>query len=140
MLEIHPLLLLITIVLFLALIFVLNCVVYKPLVAFMDERAKLLAKGDTEAESAAQTVKELEAKRTSILKEARDKAAAIKSEALEAAKLSAQKIVDAKKAEIAESYAKFEADLASQQQELRGLLVQNSPEFKEALAQKMRQI
>ncbi len=95
----------------LVLIFVLNKMIFKPLVAVLDEREKRVKEGADAQEQALQTVEESEAKyRTAVIHARRDaqskrqemhkKIEAIRDEKMQAAREQASSLADENKAEL----------------------------------------
>ena len=105
MLDINPLLLSITIVVFLILIAVLNSLLFKPLFNYMNERDASIKNdldkvGNNDAEIA-----ELTAQAQNIVNEAKLEAAALREKVIAEAKELAESKIEAKRAELAENRA-----------------------------------
>lgn len=140
MLDISPLLLMSTAVVFLILIAVLNSVLYKPLFAFMENRDldiqnDLAAVGSNDSE-----VSTLNETAQSIISEARLKAAAEREKVIADAKQAAEAELSAKRAELAKAYETFEADLAKEREALQAALNGQAAVFKEAVNAKISNI
>ncbi len=140
MLDISPLLLISTAVVFLILIAVLNGMLYKPLFDFMEKRDRdiqndLAAVGDNDAEVAT-----LNATAQSIVNEARLAAAAEREKVIAEAKKAAEAELEAKRAELAKAYEAFEAELAGEREALESSLRAQAPVFEKAVAAKINQI
>lgn len=140
MLDISPLLLISTAVVFLILIAVLNGMLYKPLFAFMEKRDQdiqndLAAIGSNDAEVSA-----LNETADSIISEARLQAAEEREKVIADAKNAAEAAIGAKRAELAKAYAAFEAELATERENLRNALSAEVPAYVEAVNAKISKI
>ncbi|WP_345974675.1 FoF1 ATP synthase subunit B' [Sulfurimonas sp. HSL3-7] len=140
MLDINPLLLSITIVVFLVLIAVLNSLLFKPLFNYMNERDASIKNdldkvGNNDAEIAALT-----AQAQSIVNEAKLEAAALREKVIAEAKELAESKIEAKRAELAKDKAEFEKSLAESREDLKSSLLSQLPLFKEAVKAKFSQI
>jgi F-type H+-transporting ATPase subunit b len=140
MLDINPLLLGITIVVFLILIAVLNSLLFKPLFNYMNERDASIKNdldkvGNNDAE-----IVELTAKAQSIINEAKLEAAALREKVIAEAKELADSKIEAKRAELAKDKAEFEKSLAESRENLKSSLLSQVPLYKEAVKAKFSQI
>jgi F-type H+-transporting ATPase subunit b len=140
MLDINPLLLGITIVVFLILIAVLNSLLFKPLFNYMNERDASIKNdldkvGNNDAE-----IVELTAKAQSIINEAKLEAAALREKVIAEAKELAESKIEAKRAELAKDKAEFEKSLAESRENLKSSLLSQVPLYKEAVKAKFSQI
>jgi len=140
MLDINPLLLSITIVVFLILIAVLNSLLFKPLFTYMEERdASIKADQDRVGNNDAE-IAELTAEAASIVNEAKLEAAAIREKVVAEAKELAESKIEAKRAELAKDKLEFEKSLAETREELKTTLLSQVPLYKEAVKAKFSQI
>ena len=140
MLDINPLLLSITIVVFLILIAVLNSLLFKPLFNYMNERDASIKNdldkvGNNDAEIA-----ELTAQAQAIVNEAKLEAAALREKVIAEAKELAESKIEAKRAELAKDKAEFEKSLAESRENLKSSLLSQVPLYKEAVKAKFSQI
>ncbi len=140
MLDINPVLLIATLVVFLLLIAVLNSWLYRPLVAFMQKREDDIKKDLSKAGSNDSEIKELLDKADNILMQAKLEAAALREKVIADAKELAASRIEAKKAALANEYAEFERSLETAREELKAQLTQEIPAYKEALKLKLNQI
>ncbi len=140
MLDINPLLLLSTLVVFLILIAVLNSWLYRPLLSFMQKRDEDIKRDLSKVGSNDSEIKELLAKAESIVMNAKLEAAALREKVIADAKELADSRIEAKKAALANEYAEFERSLEEQREELKRELLANVPAFKESLKLKFSQI
>ncbi len=140
MLDISPLLLLSTLVVFLILIAVLNSWLYRPLLAFMQKRDEDIKRDLSKVGSNDSEIKELLEKAESIVMNAKLEAAALREKVIADAKELAESRIEAKKAALASEYTEFEKSLEARGEELRRELLADIPAFKDALKLKFSQI
>lgn len=134
MLHIDPPLLLITLVIFLGLIFVLNSILYKPLLGFIDDRNKSIKNDEESVSKNASDTGNYEAQIEKIIGDARAEAQAKKHAALSEAKERAATKVAIKKESLEADFDSFMAGLADRKAELKSNLTAKIPELKSALA------
>ncbi len=140
MLDINPLLLGITIVVFLILIAVLNSLLFKPLFNYMNERDAGIKNDQDKVGNNDAEIAELTAEAQSIVNEAKLEAAAIREKVIAEAKELAESKIEAKRAELAKDKAEFEKSLAETRESLKETLLSQVPLYKEAVKAKFSQI
>jgi len=140
MLDIHLPLMLFVLVLFLILLVVLNSMLFKPLVKFMDDRDASIAKDLKAAKSFSGNSDELNAKADANISDAKNEAAAIRQEAIEKEKSLAARKVEEKKAELDKEYQNFAETLTSEKESLKNALLSQMPLFKESLKAKFSKL
>ncbi len=140
MLDINPLLLGITIVVFLILIAVLNSLLFKPLFNYMEERDAGIKNDQDKVGNNDAEINELTAEAHNIVNEAKLEAAAIREKVIAEAKELAESKIEAKRAELAKDKAEFEKSLAETREELKNTLLSQVPLYKEAVKAKFSQI
>ena len=140
MLDISPLLLISTAVVFLILIAVLNGMLYKPLFAFMEKRDLDIQNDMTQVGSNDAEVNALNATAQSIISEARLQAAAEREKVIADAKMAAEAKIGAKRAELAKAYETFEAELAKDREALQSALAAEVPAYVAAVNAKISRI
>ena len=140
MLDINPILLLATFVVFLSLIAVLNSWLYNPLFAYMNKRDEDIKKDLDKVGSNDAEINELNAKAESIVMNAKLEAAALREKVIADAKELADSKLEAKRAELAAEYLEFEKSLADSKEQLTSDLMKQVPVFKEAVKAKFSQI
>ena len=140
MLDINPILLLATFVVFVSLIAVLNSWLYNPLFSFMNKRDEDIKKDLDKVGSNDDEIATLNAKAESIIMTAKLEAAALREKVIADAKELAESKLEAKRAELASEYKEFEQSLARAQDELTSDLMSQVPVFKEAVKAKFSQI
>jgi F-type H+-transporting ATPase subunit b len=140
MLDINPILLLVTFVVFVSLIAVLNSWLYNPLFSFMDRRDADLKRDLDTLGSNDDEINTLHEKASSIMATAKLEAAALREKVIADAKELAESKLDAKRAELASEYLEFEQSLTNTKNELTSDLMSQVPVFKEAVKAKFNQI
>ncbi len=140
MLDINPILLLATFVVFLSLIAVLNSWLYNPLFAYMNKRDQDIKKDLDKVGNNDDEINELNSKAQLIITNAKLEAAALREKVIADAKELADSKLEAKRAELASEYLEFEKSLAKSKEELTGNLMSQVPLFKEAVEAKFSQI
>ena len=140
MLDINPLLLGITIVVFLILIAVLNSLLFKPLFEYMEKRDASIKSDNDKVGNNDDEIAALTAEAASIVNEAKLEAAAIREKVVAEAKELAESKIEAKRAELAKDKLEFEKSLAETREELKTTLMSQVPLYKEAVKAKFSQI
>ncbi len=140
MLDINPILLLITFVVFLSLIAVLNSWLYNPLFSFMNKRDEDIKKDLNKVGSNDNEINELHSKAELIIMNAKLEVAALREKVIADAKELADSKLEAKRAELAQEYLEFEKSLAKSKEQLVNDLTSDIPLFKEAVKAKFSQI
>ena len=140
MLDINPILLVATLIVFLTLIAVLNSWLYNPLFAYMSKRDEDIKKDLEKVGSNDDEINELESKVQTIITNAKLEAAALREKVIADARELAESKLEAKRAELASQYLEFEQSLAQVREQLSGDLKSQIPLFKEAVKAKFSQI
>ena len=140
MLDINPILLVVTLIVFLTLIAVLNSSLYNPLFAYMSKRDEDIKKDLEKVGSNDNEINELESKAQTIIVNAKLEAAALREKVITDAKELAESKLEAKRAELASQYLEFEQLLSQSREQLVGDLKSHIPLFKEAVKAKFSQI
>lgn len=140
MLDINPMLLGSTLIVFLILIAVLNSWLYNPLFNFMNKRDADIKKDLEEVGSNDDEVAALTAEAEKIINDAKMEAAALREKVIADAKELADSKLEAKRAEMANEYAAFEKSLAEERDQLKNALLSQVPLYKEAVKAKFSQI
>ena len=140
MLDINPILLLATFVVFLSLIAVLNSWLYRPLFSYMDKRDEDIKKDLSKIGSNDDEIQALHSKAKAIVDKAKLDAAALREKVVADAKELAESKLEARRAELASEYAEFEKSLAKSRDELTTDLMSQVPVFKTAIEAKFSQI
>ncbi len=140
MLDINPILLMATFVVFLSLIAVLNSWLYNPLFAYMNNRDAHIKKELQKVGSNDDEIKELLLKAQTIGMNAKLEAAALREKVVADAKELAESKLEAKRAELASEYLEFEQSIAKSKEQLKSDLLSQAPLFKQAVTAKFSQL
>nr|WP_314747889.1 F0F1 ATP synthase subunit B' [uncultured Campylobacter sp.] len=140
MLEINLPLVVLTAVIFLGLIAVLNSILYKPLLKFIDARNDAIKNDEESASKNTSDLDVYEAQIEQLIAAARSEAGKIKQEAINAAKDAAAKIVSEKRGVLEADYGTFIQNLNAQKTDFRADLQQKLPELQAALKAKLARI
>jgi F-type H+-transporting ATPase subunit b len=140
MLDINPILLLATFVVFLSLIAVLNSWLYNPLFAYMNKRDEDIKKDLERVGSNDDEIQTLNSKAESIIMNAKLEASALREKVIADAKELADSKIEAKRAELANEYLEFEKTLEDSKKQLSEELMSQIPLFREAVKAKFSQI
>ena len=124
-------------VIFLVLVYLLNRMLYKPLLGFMDTRDASIKKDNEGIEGNAANIKALKKEADDILQKAREEAALIKNKAYESAKETAEVKITDKKNELTQKYNAFMTSLEDEKERLKMSLRSEVPFFKESLQSKL---
>ncbi len=139
MLEISPLIMVVTFVIFVAMLYLLNQRLYQPLLKFMDDRDATLSRERREAENLTGNTEELEAQAKAVIDAAKSEAAKTRQEALAAMHAEEEQTLSRRQGELNERYAAFLETLQTEKEALRGKLLSDLPLLKEALKAKFSQ-
>ena len=130
MLEIDPKLLGITVVVFLVMIYLLNVILYKPILSFVDNRNESIANEEKELSKYGNDTKKYEEESAAILASARDEVSKLKAAAIQSANELSKSKIDAERARLEADYKEFEASLKTEQEALKVALSDNLPIIK----------
>ena len=140
MLDIHIPIMLFVLVLFLTLLVLLNRILYKPLLKFMDDRDHAISSDLEAARSLSGSSDALHAEAENILDEARSKASEIRQKAVDDAKVLAESRAESKREELGKAHLSFMEKLESEKETLRNSLLSQMPLFKESLKAKFSKL
>ena len=140
MLDLHIGLMLFVAVLFLALLVVLNKILYVPMLKFMDDRDASIAKDLEAAKELGDDSASLVEEAQKLIAEAKQKAAAIRQKSIDEESRVAQSKRELKETELAEAYALFTKELEEKKAQLTNELLSQVPLFKESLKAKFSQL
>ena len=140
MLDISPILLLSSAIVFLVVLARLNSCLYKPLFKHMDDRSESIAKDLEAAKNNAADVDGMYQEASNIIAKAKKEASSIRESAYNEAKvLSDSKISDFKLL-LESKYTSFVVNLKSETETLKASLVSQMPQYKETLNTKLSSI
>ena len=140
MLDINPILLIATLIVFLTLIAVLNNWLYKPLFAYMKKRDEDIKKDLQKVGNNDDEINELNSKAQLIINNAKIDVTALREKVVADAKELADSKLEAKRAELASQYLEFEQSLSKSREQLVSDLKSQMPLFKEAVKAKFSQL
>jgi F-type H+-transporting ATPase subunit b len=140
MLDISPWLMLFVLALFLILLVILNQLLYRPLLKFMDDRENSIAKDLESAKSLSNNSEALHNEAEEILNNAKAEATAIRENAISEAKVVAQKSTAQKQTELNTEYETFLEKLGLEKETLRNALLSQMPLIKESLKAKFAKL
>jgi len=137
MLDLNPGLMLFVLVVFFSLLFLLNTMLFQPLLKFMDDRDATIAGDLQNAEEMSGNSDELNAKADAFIAEAKADANAIREKATNEAKALAEGKIESKVKELDAEHQSFLTELSADQEELKKSLTSELPLFKESLQTKL---
>jgi len=140
MLDINPILLMVTFVVFLSLIAVLNSWLYNPLFAYMKKRDDDIKNDLEKVGSDDDEINKLNSEADKIIMNAKLEATALREKVIADAKELAESKVEARRAELTSEYSEFEESLSKYKAQLVDDLTSQIPLFKEAVKAKFNQI
>ncbi|RUM73112.1 MAG: F0F1 ATP synthase subunit B' [Sulfurovum sp.] len=140
MLDLHLPLMLFVLALFLVLLVLLNTMLFQPLVKFMDDRERSIAKDLEAAKELSSSSDELEKKAQEIIDAAKNEAAKIRQATIEEEKKLATHKAEKKLSELNQSYKIFLEELESEKKKIKNALLSQIPLFKESLKAKFSKL
>ncbi|SMC09943.1 hypothetical protein [Nitratiruptor tergarcus] len=136
MLDINIGLLLLTAIVFLALVFLLNSMLYRPLLTFTTQREESIRRDLENANSNEEGSEKLLEEAKAIIADAKAQASSMKKEAIEEVRAEVSKMVEAKKAELESRKEALMEEIKKEEESVRSTLISQMPLFKEALKAK----
>jgi len=140
MLDISPILLISSAIIFLIVLAQLNKSLYQPLFKHMEERQKSIQKDLESARNNAEDVDGLIKEAQSIIARAKLEASSIRENAYAEAKALGESKIEEFKNELDSKYAFFTKELYSQKESIKQSLIETMPQFKEKLSAKISSI
>lgn len=140
MLDINPILLFSTLIVFLILIVALNSLLYKPLFSYMEARDADIKKDLEEVGNNDSEIAAFHATAEKIINDGKLQAHATREKAVATAKALASSKTEAKRAEMALEYAQFKEAMVQERLQLREALGLEIPSLQAAVSAKLRQI
>jgi len=133
----NPGLMLFVLVVFFSLLFLLNQMLFQPLLKFMDDRDATIAKDLRNAEEMSDNSDGLNAKADAFLADAKADANAIREKATAEARALAESKIESKVKELDATHQTFLTKLSADQEALKSSLASELPAFKESLRTKL---
>ena len=140
MLEMSPVILLVNIFVFFGLLMVLNKMLYKPLLEFIDKRNDSIERDLKNASKNTIDVEAYYKEADQIILQAKAEAGKIREVALSEAKEIATKKVELKRSELESKYTLFLKDLEVDKKELQESLSANIPIFRDSVKLKLSSV
>jgi len=128
------------IVLFLALIYVLNTMMYKPLLDFMQKRDESIANDIASIEGNDSEISELEAKANETISKAKQEASEIKASMISKVKDELSSKFEEKKSALEKELDNFLVALGEKKEILKSELEANLAQYKEAVEAKIKSV
>ena len=129
-----------TAVIFLAVIFILNVLLYKPLLKFMDERAVSIDNDEKKVKDNFEEMTNFGEELTKIKQDTRDEINAIKQKAIAQARSLADEEIQKKKDELEQKMQAFTTQLLQEKNELEHELKLRLPLWQESLRKKIKEL
>lgn len=127
-------------VIFLAVMIILNALLYKPLLKFMDERNASIDSDEKKVKDNFEEMSNFNEELDAIKQSTRDEIALIKQKAINEARNSADEAIANKKLELEQKMQSFYTQLGKEKAELEHELKLRLPLWQEALKKKMKDI
>ncbi|MBZ7955506.1 FoF1 ATP synthase subunit B' [Campylobacter molothri] len=138
--DMHPSIMFATMAIFLAMIVILNTMLYKPLLKSIDERNDSIKNDEAKAKQYSQDISNANDEVEAIYANTREEVFKIKQQAINAAKEEANQIIKAKKEELERRMNSFYLELENQKKEFKENLSQYLPNLKQALQNNIKKI
>ncbi|TNB55639.1 F0F1 ATP synthase subunit B' [Campylobacter helveticus] len=138
--DMHISVMLATMAIFLAMVVILNTMLYKPLLKFIDERNSSIKNDENKVKENSQEMLGTNDEVEKIHQSTKDEIYKIKQSAINQAKEEAQLAVQVKKEELERKMMGFYTELTMQKEELRQILSKNLPEYKQILENNIKKI
>lgn len=129
-----------TAVIFLAVIFILNVLLYKPLLKFMDERAVSIDNDEKKVKDNFEEMTNFGEELTKIKQDTRDEINTIKQKATAQARSLADEEIQKKKDELEQKMQAFTTQLLQEKNELEHELKLRLPLWQESLQKKLKEL
>ena len=140
MLDISPILLISSAVIFLIVLRLLNSTLYQPLFKHMEDRTESIAKDLESARNNSADVESMYMEAKEIIAKAKQEASSIREKAYADAQALGDSKLTTAKAGLDSKYDQFEKDLKTDTQNLKAALLDNMPAFKERVSAKISSI
>ncbi|MCV3377259.1 FoF1 ATP synthase subunit B' [Campylobacter sp. IFREMER_LSEM_CL2194] len=138
--DVHFSIMIATGVIFLLMIAILNSMLYKPLIKFMDSRDLTIKNDEEKMKKNSDDVSNVESELEKIHIQTRDEINQIKAKAIEEAKLKQEKELSARKRELEDQMLVFLKSLKEKEKELKEEMRLKMPEFKQSFKNSLSKI
>lgn len=140
MLDVSPALLLVAVATFLVMLVLLNKMLYRPLLEFVQNRDKAIANDYENAGKNTSDISAYQEEAERIIREAKAEAAKIRADVIQEAKETSLRKIEQRKAELEEEYGAFLEGLGKKRTELKTSLLEQMPVFKDGIQTKLQHI
>lgn len=138
--DVHFSIMIATGVIFLLMIAILNSMLYKPLIKFMDSRDLTIKNDEEKMKKNSDDVSNVESELEKIHIQIRDEINQIKAKAIEEAKLKQEKELSTRKRELEDQMLVFLKSLKEKEKELKEEMRLKMPEFKQSFKNSLSKI
>ncbi|AJD01093.1 ATP synthase F0F1 subunit B' [Campylobacter lari] len=138
--DVHFSIMIATGVIFLLMIAILNSMLYKPLIKFMDSRDLTIKNDEEKMKKNSDDVSNVESELEKIHIQTRDEINQIKAKAIEEAKLKQEKELSTRKRELEDQMLVFLKSLREKEKELKEEMRLKMPEFKQSFKDSLSKI
>ncbi|MCV3386251.1 FoF1 ATP synthase subunit B' [Campylobacter lari] len=138
--DVHFSIMIATGVIFLLMIAILNSMLYKPLIKFMDSRDLTIKNDEEKMKKNSDDVSNVESELEKIHIQTRDEINQIKSKAIEEAKIKQEKELSTRKRELEDQMLVFLKSLREKEKELKEEMRLKMPEFKQSFKDSLSKI
>ncbi|AJD02775.1 ATP synthase, F0 complex, b' subunit [Campylobacter lari] len=138
--DVHFSIMIATGVIFLLMIAILNSMLYKPLIKFMDSRDLTIKNDEEKMKKNSDDVSNVESELEKIHIQTRDEINQIKAKAIEEAKIKQEKELSTRKRELEDQMLVFLKSLREKEKELKEEMRLKMPEFKQSFKNSLSKI
>ncbi|EAL0270561.1 F0F1 ATP synthase subunit B' [Campylobacter lari] len=138
--DVHFSIMIATGVIFLLMIAILNSMLYKPLIKFMDSRDLTIKNDEEKMKKNSDDVSNIESELEKIHIQTRDEINQIKAKAIEEAKIKQEKELSTRKRELEDQMLVFLKSLREKEKELKEEMRLKMPEFKQSFKDSLSKI
>ncbi|HEC1751011.1 FoF1 ATP synthase subunit B' [Campylobacter sp. IFREMER_LSEM_CL2256] len=138
--DVHFSIMIATGVIFLLMIAILNSMLYKPLIKFMDSRDLTIKNDEEKMKKNSDDVSNVESELEKIHIQTRDEINQIKAKAIEEAKIKQEKELSTRKRELEDQMLVFLKSLKEKEKELKEEMRLKMPEFKQSFKNSLSKI
>ncbi|EAH4570727.1 MULTISPECIES: FoF1 ATP synthase subunit B' [Campylobacter] len=138
--DVHFSIMIATGVIFLLMIAILNSMLYKPLIKFMDSRDLTIKNDEEKMKKNSDDVSNVESELEKIHIQTRDEINQIKAKAIEEAKIKQEKELSTRKRELEDQMLVFLKSLREKEKELKEEMRLKMPEFKQSFKDSLSKI
>ncbi|OCX43328.1 F0F1 ATP synthase subunit B' [Campylobacter ornithocola] len=138
--DVHFSIMIATGIIFLLMIVILNSILYKPLIKFMDSRDLTIKNDEEKMKKNSDDISNVESELEKIHIQTRDEINQIKAKAIEEAKIKQEKELSTRKRELEDQMLVFLKSLREKEKELKEEMRLKMPEFKQSFKDSLSKI